>query len=78
MTTSETVTRSGRRFKAAGTEPYQRLDGTWTVLKLWLGTCGTCGTPFLVKTPGESKDSRRSHAFDRVHCDEHKRRRATR
>jgi len=69
------VSRSGvRLFQLVGSVPYTRLDGTATTLALWRGHCRQCGNAFTIATPMPVEDSRMSSkAFERVHCDAHKR-----
>jgi hypothetical protein len=58
-----------RIFHHAGTEPYQRANGTMTTLDVWQTTCVHCGTPFQITTPARA---RKSGAFGIVHCPVHR------
>lgn len=62
----------GRQFIAQGVEPYQRLDGTWTHLRVWQGACRACGAPFIVKTPVKVTRYSSSKSFERMNCRLHK------
>lgn len=68
---SETVTYKGRLFTLQGTEPYTRLNGTQTFLKVWHALCAHpgCTQPCVVKTPGQSTAV--SKGFGRLHCAQH-------
>lgn len=65
-------TKDGRIFKFEGEEPYQRVDGTLTVLRLWSSPCLKCGDLFIVKTPSKVSEFEHSHSFQEMHCQEHK------
>ena len=64
-------TTDGRVFKRTGVVPYTRLDGTSTMLAVWVSSCAKCGAAFRVSTP-EGGTPATSHAFGRKHCDQHK------
>jgi hypothetical protein len=66
---------AARLFWLTGTVPYVRKDGTATTLAVWTGRCRECGETFTVATrmPSLIDGCIASKAFDRVHCDHHKR-----
>lgn len=66
---------AARLFWLTGTVPYVRMDGTATTLAVWTGRCKECGETFTVATrmPSPIDGCIASKAFDRVHCDHHKR-----
>lgn len=68
----------GRRFIERGVEPYQRLDGTWTHLRVWQGECRACGEAFIVKTPVKVTRYSSSKTFQRMNCRQHRGQRARR
>lgn len=63
---------SDRVFTLYGFEPYQRVDGEWTELKLWQTTCRTCKQPFTVKTPKGVKGYMDANVFQLVNCPQHR------
>jgi hypothetical protein len=57
-----------------GTRPHACLDGREVTLYVWRAFCRVCGAPFEVLTHQPDADGRvHSKAFERVHCDLHKR-----
>lgn len=70
------ASRSGiRLFYFESTIPYTRRDGTETMLAVWRGHCRQCGEVFTIATPMPGEDGcMAGKAFERVHCDAHKRR----
>lgn len=65
-------TKDGRFFKFEGEEPYRRVDGSLTVLRLWSSACAKCGDLFVVKTPSTVSAVDHSKSFQMRHCQEHK------
>jgi hypothetical protein len=50
----------GQEFRLRGYEPHTKIDGSRTVLGLWVSDCAECGSTFTTKTPSLSApDSRR-------------------
>jgi hypothetical protein len=64
---------SDRVFTFCGFEPYQKLNGEWTELKVWQTTCKTCNGAFTVKTPVKVKHYMDSHNFQILNCEKHRR-----
>lgn len=57
-----------------GTRPHTCVDGRKVTLYVWRAFCRVCGAPFEVMTPPPDEEGRvHSKAFERVHCDLHKR-----
>jgi hypothetical protein len=56
-----------QHYKLVGHEPYTRLDGGKTMLKVWSSACPTCGELFVTRTP-----MRASNFQPRRRCDLHK------
>ncbi len=62
-----------RVFELVRCEPYERCDGTGRQLAYWRAACQVCGAPFEVSTPAALPALTKSKAFERVHCELHKR-----
>lgn len=71
-------TPDGRRFTEVDVVPYQRLDGTWTNLRVWETECAVCGQVFEVSTPIKVRRFESSKSFQRRNCPDHKGTRAKR
>ena len=65
-------TKDGRLFVFEGEEPYRRVDGSMTFLRLWSSSCVKCSDLFVVKTPSTVSELGHSNSFSALHCQEHK------
>jgi len=63
-------------FTFCGFEPYQKLNGEWTELKLWQSKCKTCDKPFTVKTPISVFKFEDSKSFMVINCLEHRKKKS--
>lgn len=62
-------------FINTGQRPRVTKDGRAVTLFVWRAFCRECGEPFEVTTiPPDEAGRVNSKAFERVHCDQHKRR----
>lgn len=42
-------------YKCIGLEPYERIDGSRTMLSLWRSACAECGRPFVTSLPAKAR-----------------------
>jgi hypothetical protein len=57
-----------RTFQCIGFQPYERRNGTKTILAKWQGACVRCGRPFEVWAPLGATTIKESHSFAKVMC----------
>ena len=68
MFNDQTLTYKGQVYYLDRTEPYTRVDGTQTRLRVWIGHCAQCGEPFECRTPARVTNFKPNRR-----CQKHKR-----